>query len=93
MSALGKAIGMGAKVSVAEGDGIVVAVSHTQPLKFDIRLLETGTILTLRSEPDVKLIDSYPVDDVAIPTEYRDWLKSRTAPKNKKLDSKTRNGA
>lgn len=77
MSTLGKAIGMGAKVSVAEGDGVVVGLTHTQPMYFDILLLETGKTVSRRPEPDVKLIDSYPVDDPAIPADHRDWIKTR----------------
>lgn len=89
MSTLRKAIGMGAKVSIAEGDGIVVALSHTEPLHFDIRLLETGVTVARRPAPDVKLIDSYPVDDLAIPTEFRDWIKARHTIRTRKPSERT----
>jgi hypothetical protein len=82
---LKRLIGLGAKVTTQEGDGIVVGIRRTDPLRFDIRLLASGRVLPDKPGPEVTLIDDHPVNDPTIPQAYRDWLKVYREHKNPPL--------
>src|SRR4051812_30176502 len=43
-------IRLGAKVSTAEGTGVVVGILHTEPSKYDVRLLADGRVLLYLTE-------------------------------------------
>jgi hypothetical protein len=56
---LPKVIPLGAEVSTNRGNGMVVGIIRTKPIKYDVRLVETGKLLFYLTEQDddVRLIE------------------------------------
>lgn len=49
---LPRMIPLGAQVSTNKGDGMVVGIMRTKPIKYDVRLLESDKLLLYLTEQD-----------------------------------------
>lgn len=73
-----KMIRLGAKVRTQDGEGVVVGILHTDPVKYDILPLDGGRIRLYQTKKDngVELLDNDPVDDPTVAVGYREWVKN-----------------
>jgi hypothetical protein len=80
-----RGVGMISKVGTKDGVGIVVGIMHSHPMRYDILLLDSGTVVPKVAETDISLIDSEPFTDPSIPESHRNWLRQSRQRNHQKM--------